>query len=149
MCSSDLIGVVLSIVERQLIGGFLATTALAMGVMFAAWPDSQMWNARFLPFYYLSLYLLAAVGLALFVNILPGLPARAIAAVGAGCGLVFAAGLPLGVIPGSTLVNGQWSFAGVVDAPRSIVADWARWNYSGYQEKSKWPEYKEIGRAHV
>jgi len=137
-----LVGVVLSIVERQLIGGFLASSALVMGVLFAAWPDSQMWNARFLPFYYLSLYLLAAVGLALFVNILPGVPARAGAAVVAGCGLAFAAGLPLGVVPGSTLRDGQWNFAGFVDAPRSIVADWARWNYSGYQAKPKWDEYK-------
>jgi len=138
------IGVVLSIVERQLIGGFLASSALTMGLLFATWPDSQMWNARFLPFYYLSLYLLAAVGLALFIGILPTLALRSVGAFVGAMGMIFVAGLPLGIVPGSQLEDGQWSFLGLFDAPPSFVDDWARWNYSGYQGKPKWPEYKSI-----
>lgn len=138
------IGVVLSIVERQLIGGFLASSALVMGVLFATWPDTQMWNARFLPFYYLSLYLLAAVGLALFMNVMPNLGLRSVGAAIGALGLLFAAALPLGVVPGSKVVGGQWNFYGLFDAPQSFVRDWARWNYSGYQGKDKWPEYEAV-----
>jgi hypothetical protein len=137
---------VLSIVERVLIGGFLATSALTMGILFSTWPDSQMWNARFLPFYYLSLYLLAAVGLTLFVNVLPTFGLRTLGGTVAALGLLFAVALPLGVVPGSKLQNGQWQFA-AFDAPSSFVKSWANWNYSGYQGKAAWPEYNEVVTA--
>ncbi|MGD9755877.1 MAG: hypothetical protein AB7W59_33200, partial [Acidimicrobiia bacterium] len=142
-----LIAVVLSIVERVLIGGFLASLALTMGILFSAWPATQMWNARFLPFYYLSLYLLAAVGLSLFVKVLPSFGLRSLGGTVAALGLLFAAALPLGVVPGSKLVNGQWSFYGTFTAPQSFVKSWAEWNYSGYQGKDAWPEYNEVVTA--
>lgn len=138
------LAVVLSIIDRQLIGGFLASSALTMGVMFVSWPNSQMWNARFLPFYYLSLYLLAAVGLALFINVVPGVALRSLGAVFGALGMLFVAALPLGIVPGSQLKDGQWNFFGLFDAPPSFVDDWARWNYSGYQGKPKWPEYEAL-----
>ncbi|MCC6434952.1 MAG: hypothetical protein IT196_07990 [Acidimicrobiales bacterium] len=141
------IAVVLSIVDRVLIGGFLASAALTMGILFAAWPDTQMWNARFLPFYYLSLYLLAAVGLSLFVKVLPTFGLRSLGGTVAALGLLFAAALPLGVVPGSKLVNGQWSFNGTFTAPQSFVKSWAKWNYSGYQGKDAWPEYNQVVTA--
>ncbi len=138
------LAVVLCLIERQLIGGFLASSALTMAVMFVSWPESQMWNARFLPFYYLSLYLLAAVGLALFINVVPGLGLRSLGAFLGALGMLFAAALPFGVVPGSQLKDGQWNFLNLFDAPSSFVDDWARWNYSGYQGKPKWPEYESI-----
>ena len=36
--------------------------AVAAGVAFAAWPQHRLWNARLLPFWYLALYFLAALG---------------------------------------------------------------------------------------
>ena len=143
----SLVAVVLSIVNRELIGAFLASCVVTMGVLFAVWPDTQMWNARFLPFYYLSLYLLAAVGLALFINELPSFGLRSLGGTIAAVGLLFAGALPLGMVPGSKLVDGQHSFYGLVDAPQSIVDDWARWNYSGYEGKKDFPEYEAVVQA--
>ncbi len=139
-----IVAAVLSIVERELIGAFLASSAVAMGVLFAAWPDTQMWNARFLPFYYLSLYLLAAVGLTLFINSLPGVALRSVGGVVGATGLLFCAALPLGVVPGSKLVGGQENFYGLFDAPPTFVDDWARWNYRGYEGKEKYLEYRAV-----
>ena len=41
----------------------LTVMAVASGCAFVLWPQHRLWNARLLPFWYLSLYLLAAVGL--------------------------------------------------------------------------------------
>ena len=41
---------------------------LAFAVVFRVWPELHAWNLRFLPFWYLGLYLLAAVGVAEIVR---------------------------------------------------------------------------------
>ena len=59
-----LLGVVMSIAWKRRVGGFLVVTAVAVALAFWLVPQGRLWNARLLPFWYLSLYLLAALGIA-------------------------------------------------------------------------------------
>ena len=62
------VGLVLSIVQRVELGGLLTVSAAAMAGAFVWFPDGRLWNARILPFYYLSVTLLAALGVALLIQ---------------------------------------------------------------------------------
>ena len=61
------VGLVLSAIRRIELGGLLALSAVAMAAAFVWFPDGRLWNARILPFYYLSVTLLAALGVWLVV----------------------------------------------------------------------------------
>ena len=63
-----LVGVVLSIRHRVELGGVLLLSAAAMAAAFVFFPDGRLWNARILPFYYLSVTLLAGLGVALLIR---------------------------------------------------------------------------------
>ena len=56
------VGVAWSLVRRYSVGLVLAFAWLAVDVAFAALPQMRLWNARLLPFMYLSIALLAAIG---------------------------------------------------------------------------------------
>ncbi len=62
-----IVGLILSAVRRVELGGILALSAIAMGAAFVWFPDGRLWNARILPFYYLSVTLLAAIGVWLVI----------------------------------------------------------------------------------
>ena len=64
------VGIVLSLVHRVRLGWFLTMTLVAFGWLFVFLPQYRLWNARLLPFYYLCLYLLAALGVALVIRAL-------------------------------------------------------------------------------
>ena len=137
-------GAVLSLVERNRFGAFLVAMAAASAGAFVWWPDTQMWNARFLPFYYLSLHLLAALGLALLVCRVRGVAGRSVLATASAVVILFVTALPLGSVPGATkLVDGEHRFLGIGVRP-SFIDDWARWNYSGYEDKAGWEEYRAL-----
>src|SRR5690606_34798316 len=107
--------------------------------------------------YYLSIYLLAAIGTAEVgrtIAILgardPERPGPAISAVTALGGLLVGlvvVGLPLRMLPlGSTNADGSYSFLGIQSSAdsASFVRSWARWNYTGYEGKDAYPEYRAI-----
>lgn len=62
------VGLVLSLVDRVELGPLLGLTAGLMALGFVYFPDGRLWNARILPFYYLSVTLLAGVGVALLIK---------------------------------------------------------------------------------
>ena len=68
------VGLVLSVKDRVELGVLLAMTAGLMAVGFVYFPDGRLWNARILPFYYLSVTLLAGVGVALLIKLLLSTP---------------------------------------------------------------------------
>ena len=68
------VGLVLSMVRKVELGGLLTLSAAAMAAAFVWFPDGRLWNARILPFYYLSVTLLAALGVALLINELARTP---------------------------------------------------------------------------
>lgn len=62
------IGLILSLIDRVELGAVLGLTAGLMALGFVYFPDGRLWNARILPFYYLSVTLLAGIGVALLVK---------------------------------------------------------------------------------
>ena len=61
------VGVLLSIRHRVMLGWVLTGTAAVMAFGFVYFPDGRLWNARILPFYYLCVTLLAGLGIALAI----------------------------------------------------------------------------------
>ncbi|MFN0092781.1 MAG: 6-pyruvoyl-tetrahydropterin synthase-related protein [Acidimicrobiales bacterium] len=151
------VGLVLSLVRRERLGLFLAVMAVVLAGLFVVWPQWVLWNARLLPFYYFSLYLLAAVGVAELLRLAGGWPVRTAGTL-AGLGVVMVAvGLPLGTLPGSQprivdkVQNGQvvrvregYTWLGLSTKKQSFVKGWANWNYSGYERKTAYPEYYDV-----
>jgi hypothetical protein len=169
-----LVGAVIGVVRRRrgvvVLTGIAAICALAFRFV----PEGAIWNARFLPFWYLAVYFLAAVGLAeislllrdAFVRIEPvpiydpddparipipervgpG-PAPIVAAIGSLVCAVVLTGVPLGLfstgridLPGPASIP----FLKRASADSSFVPAWARWNYSGYERKDSYPEFREV-----
>lgn len=59
-----LLGTVFSVIRRHSVGLVLSIAWLAVWIAFATLPQGRLWNARLLPFMFLSVSLLAAIGLA-------------------------------------------------------------------------------------
>ena len=59
------IGAITAIVRWRPVGVALVGTAVLAAFGFVLWPQHRLWNARLLPFWYLAIYLLAAIGVAL------------------------------------------------------------------------------------
>ncbi|HUW01322.1 MAG TPA: 6-pyruvoyl-tetrahydropterin synthase-related protein [Acidimicrobiales bacterium] len=155
------IGIVLSIVFKIRIGVFLTVMAAVIAVGFVFLPEGRLWNARILPFYYLCIYMLAAVGvtevgrsLALIASPEPveGGPDQQphrwlewVTAPMSFAAVAVVVGLPLAALPlGSTAEDGTYRWLGLSTADDSFVPGWAEWNYRGYEGKDAYPEYHGI-----
>ena len=152
-----LVGLVLSVAFRVKVGWILAGFVLLAGAAFVVMPQSRLWNARLLPFYYLALYLLAAVGVSEIGRTLavlaardpnrPGLVAPVLTGAGALLASLVLVGLPLRTLPfGTTRADGSYRFLGLTNGAddSSFVRSWARWNYTGYEGKEAYPEYRDL-----
>ncbi len=141
--------------------------AITMALAFVHWPQHRLWNARILPFWYLAVYVLAAIGLWLVIE---GLTRRdsdrphrsgeqmapaarrvrmlvPVAALVAAVGLL---ALRFGDVPGGRLdANGdyRWGPLTVSAEDRNFVSGWARWNFRGYEGRPSYPEYYEFVTA--
>jgi hypothetical protein len=139
------IGVVIALARRDRAVLTLVALTGVFAFIFRVWPELHAWNLRFLPFWYLGLFLLAAAGVAELVR-----------GIGQQVALVW-----LGAPPE---VGDDWSLDPVVDGRRFRLAKsslaialvavlavgglgyahhergfldfWAQWNYSGYQDTS-------------
>jgi hypothetical protein len=153
------VGLVGAVVRGLRAGAFLGIMCIGYAVWACLWPQSHLWNARLLPFYYLTRDLLVAMGvaeiglqIARFVR--PG-DARTRQwfrfgtlgfAVIAG---LIALGLHLQNLPFFTQRwNGsEWVYeAGPISVKSqpAYVDDWAKWNYSGYEGKDAYGEYSGV-----
>ncbi len=161
-----LLGLFMSIVWRRRGGVFLALVAGTAAAAFILMPQGRIWNARILPFWYLALYLLAAVGVAEFGRAIatvfardPDRPSTVVTvftAVAASLVAIVALAMPLRAMPekislgpieinlGGIHSDGayHWLFLSTTDS--SFVPGWARWNFTGYEGKPAYPEYHDI-----
>ena len=150
------LGALLSLVYRRRGGLFWLAMAALAAVAFLYMPQGRLWNARLLPFYYLAIYLLGAIGLALFCRALAQLvaadirrPSRPILWVGAlamwGAWMIVL-GLPLHTLPygGYASDGATWQWGPLSTKDSSFVTGWANWNFSGYEGKAAYPEYYAI-----
>lgn len=149
-----IVGVLLSLINRRRLGIVLAVVAVIAALAFWGVPQGRLWNARLTPFYYLCLYLLAAIGVSEFGRVIASLVARDVrrplrsvrwaTAVGGLAVVLVVLGLPLRSLPFGTTEGGRYEWLGLSTTDSSFVPSWARWNFAGYENKPAWPEYREI-----
>jgi hypothetical protein len=155
------VGLIVAVLLRIRVGIWLGLIAFSMAVGFIVAPESRLWNARLLPFYYLALFLLAAVGIAELARAVAVLAApeperpRATLDIALKTGItalvlgivVVMVGLPVKALPGETSSGGTLSWKPFNLGPSLSTSDpnpapdWARWNYTGYENKPAYPEY--------
>ena len=139
-------GALCAVALRRRVGLFLVGMAAISGSLFVLAPAGRLWNARVLPFWFLSLYLLAGVAVAELGPAVgrllatdpdkPPAYARWVTPIAASLAVWMFVGQPLGVLPG-------W-LPKPASTDSSYVDDWAKWNYSGYERKTAYPEYKSV-----
>jgi hypothetical protein len=140
------IGAVVGLVRRDRAVLVLLTMTLVFALVFRLWPELHAWNLRFLPFWYVGLYLLAAVGVAEMVR-----------GVGQQLGLAWLGPPPapeedwqfdaardgrrfrlVKSISAVTLVVlivvGGLTYARVT---RGFLSFWSQWNYTGYEDTAR------------
>lgn len=167
-----LVGAVLSLVFKSRIGSALVILGLGLALAFVFVPQGRLWNARLLPFWYLVVYFLAAIGVGEVVRAMahvfaarPERPVRAINWIAAPLALLVIAlflGGQLRNVPGGRdnadgtyRINASIGVPGVfsIDVPDALAIDitgsnfvtgWAEWNYRGYERKQAYPEYRSI-----
>jgi hypothetical protein len=129
--------------RRHRLGVALTIVAVIAGTLFVFAPPARLWNARVLPFWYLSLYFLAAIavtevarGIAVLVSVDPSRPSEAWshgAAAAALVSVLLLVGIPLHAFH---------------DLPQpknpSFIPGWVSWNYSGYERKAAYPQYRDV-----
>ncbi len=71
-----IVGVVSGVVSRRRGTMIVLAITVVFGLVFRFWPQSHAWNLRFLPFWYLGLFLLAGIGTAEIVVALSTLTMR-------------------------------------------------------------------------
>ena len=131
----------------------VAITALA-GLMFRFWEDIQAtpaWNLRFLPFWYLGLFLLMGLGFAELVRGAAWLVRRAAAREESRTPPDLVAAIVAGAL---TLVLAVGTLA-ALDHDKSFLPYWTRWNFRGYEDtrgdggtpKKQYPEYRAFIEA--
>ena len=161
------VGIGFGLVRRD--RGVLSIVALTatFGLVFRFWPELHAWNLRFLPFWYLGAFLLAAVGAAEIVRAIGQKIAKAWIGPAPGPTDLWtfdsaAEGRRFRMVKTVTVASlvavvalfGLWhSYAdrGTTALSRLDLDFWAEWNYSGYQDTSAastkpkaYPEYKAL-----
>lgn len=115
----------------------LATLTAVFGLVFRFWPESVAWNLRFLPFWYVGGFLLAAAGGAQVVRGVVHLVDWSLADPGAGAAPADATRARVRAVTAAVLVavvaaGSLWS----VHHREDQVRFWVDWNYRGYQDTS-------------
>ncbi|HEX2063585.1 MAG TPA: hypothetical protein VHE80_04095, partial [Acidimicrobiales bacterium] len=151
-------GVVVSALRGCRTGAALAALALITGLAFRFAPETRLWNGRLLPFWFLSIYLLAGVAVA-------SLPRAVAWLLGAERGRgerVGVMAMPmLALVAAFTFLDGtldvRWWPSPLHPEQRPFLPDWVKWNYAGYEDEGKprREEYfqlvrtmEDLGRTH-
>ncbi len=149
------IGVLVSYVTRERIGMIFTGTGLIFAAAVANLGEGPLWNARLLPFYYLSVYVLAAVGVAMVVRFAgswlsrnldrPNPDLLAAGSWVAAAAVLIAVAMPLRLMPfGQVDENGSYRWLAFTNSAGSAVPGWTEWNYSGYERKQSYGEYHQV-----
>jgi hypothetical protein len=153
------VGIVLSLVLMVRVGVFLTIMTGLSALAFWLMPQARFWNARVLPFYYLCIYLLAALGVWLAIRavvlIAKGEWAHppdwaAITTIGVvGLIVLMVLGVSMREMPGGAVqttaagtTSYKWGpFTTTYAGP---VRGWAEWNFTGLEGKAAYPEFKGL-----
>jgi len=127
----------------------VAAITAVFGVVFRYWPELHAWNLRFLPFWYLGIFLMAAIGVAESVRRLSDLFGRMWVGPPVPDGALYpddtrtldAAGrsyrvmttVMIGAVVVVLTMVGVWVNA----AHRGFIPYWATWNETGYENAAR------------
>lgn len=132
----------------------LILTSLMMATVFALWPEGHAWNLRFLPFWYLCIYFVAAVGIGELIRV----PAELLSYFGRKTRtkimfklsgiyqiviLIFIIAMTLVYIVGfgSKSIGPDGVDHRAIQDKRGAGVDWSKYNFNGYENL---PDYKEF-----
>ena len=115
--------------ERKLLP--LAWMTFITLVLFWVLPDGRLWNARILPFFYISIHFWAAYGATWLIRPFALMMRDLFGMRGITARRIYR--------PLVAIVLGA-----VVIVTSTTAAGWIQWNYSGYEGKANWNQYKEI-----
>ncbi len=153
------VGVILSLVLMVRAGVFLTLMTAGSALAFWLMPQARFWNARVLPFYYLCIYLLAALGVWLAIRavvlIAKGDWAHppdwvSITAIGVvGVIVLMVLGVSLREMPSGKLLTKadgtqQYDWGPFSTTYAGPVRGWAKWNFTGLEGKPAYPEFKGL-----
>jgi hypothetical protein len=168
------IGVAASVVLRRRAGLFLTFLAGASVLAFFAMPAGRLWNARMLPFWFISVYLLAGIGATVIgegVAVAAGWLAKRPVSQDIDDAEIDTFGEPEPATPvpdePSPVERSVRAVIPVVacavflvvvalplhvlpksfpvtTADSSFIPGWVRWNYEGYERKAAYPEYHDV-----
>ncbi|MEM9565254.1 MAG: hypothetical protein AAGA93_21710 [Actinomycetota bacterium] len=148
------VGFLAAMVSRERIGMIFTGTAVLGASAVANLPEGALWNARLLPFYYLSVYVVAAVGLGFVARYLASTVSGEIdrpdgrvigSAVAAGAvAVLIAVSMPLRILPFASDNGAGYRWLGFTNTAASLAPTWIQWNYSGYEEKPSYGEYNHV-----
>lgn len=148
------LGALAAAVARSRPGAVLAALAGLSAAAFRLAPQGLVWNPRFLPLWFLCLYLLAGVAVASVAWAAAGLARREGAgAAAAALERTAAAGVPLAAAVVALVAVGLPLRLPLLDrlplpaTGRSFVPDWVEWNFSGYEAKASHHEYRAVVAA--
>ena len=163
-----LIALGLAVRQMSRFGLVMAFQAVIWGIAFVVDPQGALWNERMLPFFYMSLYLLAGWGIGFLVAALarwyrrdrleryeiaigegilrqrPEAPRWLPGAV-VGPLMILLLGLAVVVPPLTPGFISPSTLSKVgIHVGANQVSSWASWNYSGYEAKPAYPEFNAI-----
>lgn len=115
--------------ERKLLP--LAWITFVTLVLFWVLPDGRLWNARILPFFYISIHLWAAYGATWLVRPFTVMMRDLFRMRGITARRIYR--------PLAAIVLGA-----VIIITSTTAAGWIKWNYSGYEGKDSWTQYHQI-----
>jgi hypothetical protein len=142
-------GVVISFWRGVRLGLALAFVGVVFAVGFVLLPEGRLWNVRLLPFYYLAVYLLAAVAVAEMARWAGELVARSSGAelrrtgivtssiaVGSAIVVIVMVGLPLRFLPGGGVGSaGAFEWGPLSANQYNLGGFWVEYNFEGYEQK--------------
>jgi hypothetical protein len=135
------LGAFIALVRRDRFAIALAIAGAGAGLCFAKLPSGLVYNGRWLPFWFLFVSLEAAFGLGELSRAIGSwlalrnweTPVTVVAGtVGCLAGAAIAGGL-----------TGAFPFVSP-NATQTQVQGWVAWNYTGFQGKSGWPQFKAM-----
>ncbi len=151
------VGALLSFAFKDRLGMLLSILIVACALGVANFPEGKLWNARILPFYYLSVYLTAAIGIALLARVIGTAVSERLAAPDPVVTYGFVGFTLAAALIGVTFTlqafperfegvseEGSYTFLGIEGGEKSFIPSWVQWNYSGYEQKRSYGEYASV-----
>ncbi|MEA2461239.1 MAG: hypothetical protein QOH90_1416, partial [Actinomycetota bacterium] len=124
------VGLLLGAIRRDRRVLVIVVPTLLAAALFLFLPQGHVWNGRFLPFWYLGVYLLTAYALGTLVT-----------SIATAFSYQRTSAIALGLVVLIAVASGGF----ILWNKKSTYVDyWIQYNYEGYQKKDDWPLFKEL-----